>query len=64
MNGIHAAFTGRIRRERCVPPRGPVDTKTDGGAPATWVRAALFGDAGRRSSQTPAAHAARSAGTP
>ncbi|MGH8566907.1 MAG: single-stranded DNA-binding protein [Gammaproteobacteria bacterium] len=54
MNGIHAAFTGRIGKDAEV--RGtrdgkpwassPVaaDSKSDGETPATWVRVALFGD--------------------
>lgn len=54
MNGIHAAFTGRIgkdaevRNTRDGKPWASfpvvVDAKTDGEAPATWVRVALFGD--------------------
>ena len=54
MNGIHAAFTGRIgkdaevRTARDGKPWAPfpvtVDAKADGEAPAIWVRVALFGD--------------------
>lgn len=54
MNGIHAAFTGRIGKDaevRTTRDGKPwasfpvaVDTKGDGEAPAIWVRVALFGD--------------------
>jgi single-strand DNA-binding protein len=54
MNGIHAAFTGRIGKDaevRTARDGKPwasfpvaVDTKGDGEAPAIWVRVALFGD--------------------
>jgi hypothetical protein len=54
MNGIHAAFTGRIGRDaevRSIRDGKPwasfpvaVDGKADGETPAIWVRVALFGD--------------------
>lgn len=53
MNGIHAAFTGRIGKDaevRAARDGKPwasfpvaVDTKADGEAPPTWVRVAFFG---------------------
>ena len=55
MNGIHAAFTGRIGKDaevRTTREGKPwaafpvaVDTNVDGEAGTAWVRVALFGDA-------------------